>query len=196
MNTTKILTYVFAAVSLGLAYFLFSSIKTKIDSEEKIAFVEARVIEKLQMIREGQIAFQSVQGRYTGNWDTLMSFLDTGSFYITERKENIITLAYGADSVSVQIDTLGTVLVKDSVFTAAKWPNFDMQTLMFIPASDGKKFAMWSDKIEKSGVMVDVVEVRSTHSVNPARNENNESNIKKPLRFGSRTQVTTSGNWE
>lgn len=196
MNTTKILTYVFAVVSLGLAYFLFSSIKTKIDEEEKIASVEARVIEKLQMIREGQIAYQAVKGNYTAKWDELLSFLDTGSFYITERKENIITLAYGADSIVVQIDTLGTVLVKDSIYTAAKWPNFDMQTLMFVPTSEGKKFAMWADKIEKSGVMVDVVEVRSTYSVNPGRNENNESNTKKPLRFGSRTQVTTSGNWE
>ncbi len=196
MNTTKILTYVFAVVSIGLAWFLFTSIKTKIDEEERIATIEARVIEKLQMIREGQIAYQAVNGKYTGSWDSLRSFLDTGSFYITERKETIVTLDYGADSVRVEIDTLGTVLVKDSVYNPIKWPNFDLQNLLTIPASGGKKFDMWADKIEKSGVKVDVVEVRSTFSVNPARNENNESNIKKPLRFGSRTQVTTAGNWE
>ncbi len=196
MNTTKILTYFFAVISIGLAWFLFSSIKTKIDEEEKIASVEARVIEKLQMIREGQIAYQAVYGKYTASWNDLVSFLDTGNFYITERKETIVTLDYGADSVSVAIDTLGTVLVRDSLFNPKKWPNFELKTLMLIPASEGKEFAMWADKIEKSGVMVDVVEVRSTFSINPIRNENNESNIKKPLRFGSRTQVTTTGNWE
>ena len=196
MNTTKILTYVFAAVSLGLAWFLFSSIKTKIDEEDRIATIEARVIEKLQMIREGQIAFQAVTGRYTASSDDLLSFLDTGRFYITERKETIFVLDYGADSIFVDIDTLGTVLVRDSIFTAQKWPNFDLETLMNVPGSDGKKFAMWADQIEKSGVMVDVVEVRNTAPVNPARKESNESNIKKPLRFGSRTQVTTAGNWE
>lgn len=196
MNTTKILTYVFAVVSIALAWFLFSSIKTKIDEEERIATIEARVIEKLQMIRDGQMAFQAVNGKYTSNEKDLLAFLDTGSFYITERKETIHTLAYGADSISVQIDTLGTILVKDSLFTPQKWPNFNLSTLMFIPGSDGKKFAMWADKIEKSGVMVDVVEVRSVAPVNPARKESNDANTKKPLRFGSRTQVTTAGNWE
>jgi len=196
MNTTKILTYVFAAVSLGLAWFLFSSIKTEIDEEDRIATIEARVIEKLQMIREGQIAFQAVTGRYTASSDDLLSFLDTGRFYITERKETIFVLDYGADSIFVDIDTLGTVLVRDSIFTAQKWPNFDLETLMNVPGSDGKKFAMWADQIEKSGVMVDVVEVRNTAPFNPARKESNKSNIKKPLRFGSRIQVTTAGNWE
>ena len=196
MNTTKILTYVFAVVSLGLAWFLFSSIKTKIDQEELIATSEARVIEKLQMIREGQIAYQAVNGKYTAKWDELLSFLDTGSFYITERTEVIIPLDYGADSIRIEIDTLGTVLVRDSLFTAEKWPNFDLQTLKFVPGTNGKEFAMWAEKIDKSGVMVDVVEVRDTAPVNPARKEDNESNIKKPLRFGSRTQVTTAGNWE
>jgi len=196
MNTTKILTYVFAVVSLALAWFLFGSIKTKIDEADLIARVEARIIDNLQMIRDGQIAFQAVNGRYTPSWEELTAFLDTGNFYITERKETIITMDYGADSVYLEIDTLGTVLVRDSLFTAKKWPNFNLETLMLIPGSNGKKFVMWADKIEKSGVMVDVVEVRSVAPVNPARKESNKSNIKKPLRFGSRTQVTTAGNWE
>jgi len=196
MNTTKILTYVFLAVSLGLAYFLFNSIRTKIDEAERIATMESRIIEKLKMIRDAEISFQAVKGNYTNSWSELTSFLDTGSFYITERKETIIPLPYGADSVYIEIDTLGTVPVVDSIFTRSKWPNFDLQTLRHIPGSNGKEFALWADKIEKSGVMVDVVEVRSVAPVNPARKESNEINTRKPLRFGSRTQVTTAGNWE
>ncbi|MEQ9423689.1 MAG: hypothetical protein RJQ09_04670 [Cyclobacteriaceae bacterium] len=196
MNTTKILTYVFFVVALGLGYFLFNSISSKIAEEERIALMEARVIEKLKMIREAQIAFQAVNNRYTNSWDELTSFLDTGSFYITERTEVIIPLSYGADSIYVEIDTLGTILVQDSLFTRDKWPNFDLPTLMFIPGSDGKQFEMWADKIEKSGVMVDVVEVKNIAPVNPIRSEDSDRNDRKPLRFGSKTQVTTSGNWE
>ena len=44
--------------------------------------------------------------------------------------------------------------------------------------------------------MVDVVEVRDVAPVNPNRNEENEAKNRKPLRFGSRTDVTTAGNWE
>lgn len=196
MNTTKILSIVVLVVALGLGYYLFNSIKTDIDTTERIARTEARVIDKLKMIREAQIAFQKVNGRYTGNWNELLAFIDTGSFYITVRHETIIPLDYGADSVHVEIDTIGTVAVQDSIFTPRKYPNFDLATLPIIPGTDGARFEMWADKIEKAGVMVDVVEVRDTKPVNPARKESNEITNRKPLRFGSRTNITTSGNWE
>lgn len=196
MNTTKILSIVVLVVALGLGYYLFHSIKTDIDTTERIARTEARVIEKLKMIREAQIAFQKVNGRYTGNWNELLAFVDTGSFYITVRRETIIPLDYGADSVYVEIDTIGTVAVQDSIFTPRKYPNFDLATLPLIPGTDGARFEMWADKIEKAGVMVDVVEVRDTKPVDPARKESNEITNRKPLRFGSRTNITTSGNWE
>ena len=195
MNTTKILSIVILVIALALGY-LFSSIKTDIDTTERIAKTEARVINKLKMIREAQVAFQKVNGKYSGNWDELLAFVDTGSFYITNKTEIIIPLDYGADSIYVEIDTIGTVLVKDSIFSPSKFPNFDLATLPLIPGTDGKRFDMWADKIDKAGVMVDVVEVRDIAPVDPARKESNEITNRKPLRFGSRTNITTSGNWE
>ncbi len=196
MNTTKILSIVVLVVALGLGYYLFNSIKTDIDTTERISKTEARVINKLKMIREAQVAFQKVNGKYSGDWDELLAFIDTGSFYITNRTEIIIPLDYGADSIYVEIDTIGTVLVRDSIFTPQKFPSFDLATLPLIPGTEGKKFDMWADKIDKSGVMVDVVEVRDIAPVDPARKESNEITNRKPLRFGSRTNITTSGNWE
>ncbi|CAD5280839.1 MULTISPECIES: hypothetical protein [Imperialibacter] len=196
MNTTKILSIVILVIALALGYYLFSSIKTDIDTTERIAKTEARVINKLKMIREAQVAFQKVNGKYSGNWDELLAFVDTGSFYITNKTEIIIPLDYGADSIYVEIDTIGTVLVKDSIFSPSKFPNFDLATLPLIPGTDGKRFDMWADKIDKAGVMVDVVEVRDIAPVDPARKESNEITNRKPLRFGSRTNITTSGNWE
>ena len=58
------------------------------------------------------------------------------------------------------------------------------------------KFEIWASKIEKGGVEVDVVEVRNPKPFDPNRKESNEANINKPLRFGSRTSITTAGNWE
>lgn len=196
MNTTRILSLSLLAVSIFLAYFLFNSVKTDIDNTERIARTEERVINKLKMIREAQLAFQKVNGRYTGKWDELMAFVDTGNFYITVRKEEIISLAYGVDSVVVQIDTIGTILVKDSIFAPTKYPGFELASLPLIPGTEGKQFEMWADKIDKSGVMVDVVEVRDVAPVNPGRKETNEVVNRKPLRFGSRTNITTTGNWE
>lgn len=193
MNLTKILTIVFVVISLGLAYFLVDSIRTDINEEKRIATIEKNIIEKLKMIRDAQVAYQAANGNYTSDWDKLINFIDTGNIYITQRKEHIITLEYGADSVVVNIDTLGTVSVRDSLFSQEKYPNFNLERLPYIPGNDTKKFEIFADEINKSGVNVDVFEVKDPEPVNPAR-------LKKtgrgPLRVGSRTEVTTAGNWE
>lgn len=191
MNVTKILTIVFYLVSIGLAYFLVSGIANDIEQEKVIRSVEAKVINKLMQIREAQQAYRSVNGAFTSDWDKLVNFVDTGVLYITERKETIIQLDYGADSVYVEIDTLGSVQVRDSLFSS----DFQVDRLPYVPDSD-KKFLIWADKINKSGVMVDVIEIIDPDPVDPTRNEENEIKNRKPLRFGSRTDVTTAGNWE
>ncbi len=190
MNVTKILTVVFYLISIGLAYFLISGIAHDIQEEKRITRVEAEVIEKLIMIRDAEISYQASQGQFTSDWNKLISFVDTGKIYLTERKETIIQLDYGADSIVVDIDTLGSVAVKDSLFAS----DFDPQTLPLVPESD-EKFALWADKINKSGVMVDVIEV-DPKPTDPSRSEDSEMRNRKPLRFGSRTEVTTAGNWE
>lgn len=195
MNTTKILTIFFFVVAIGLGYYLFSRIKFAIDEEKRIAMVELKVINKLSLIRDAEIAYLSVHRDYTDNWDTLAYFMQNGIFYITQKTEEIITLAYGADSIIVHIDTLGSVLVYDSMFNEIKYPGLNFNTLQKVPGSTGI-FELFVDEIPKGGVKVDVIEVRDTAPVNPKRKESNEARNHKPLRFGSRTDVTTAGNWE
>ncbi|MBU2916233.1 MULTISPECIES: hypothetical protein [Reichenbachiella] len=196
MEKTKIISVVFLVIALGIAYYLGSSIYTSITETERIENMENRVINKLSMIREAQIAYQTVNGNYTSDWGKLKSFVDSGEFYLISKIEHIITLDYGADSVYVELDTLGTVSVKDSLFSAKKYPKFNLETLSKIPGTKDAEFGMWADEIEKGGVKVDVVEVWDTAPTNPARNEKNEARTRKPLRFGSRTNITTAGNWE
>lgn len=197
MSTTKILTIVFGVIALGLAYYLFYSINSSIEEVERIERLESRIIEQLKMIREAELAYAAVNGQYTSDWDKLINFVDTGKFYITSRKETVIPLEYGADSTYVEIDTLGTVPVKDSIFKESKWPRFNLATLPYVPGVDPPtKFDIWADKIEKSGRKVNAIEVVNPKPVNPNRDPESEYKSKKPLRFGSRTSVTTAGNWE
>ncbi|WP_421869657.1 hypothetical protein [Marinoscillum sp.] len=197
MSKTKIFTIVFGILALFLAWYLYNSINSSIVESERIARMEARIIEQLKMIREAESAYLAVNGQYTSDWDKLTSFVDTGRFYITSKKEFIKTLDYGADSTWFEVDTLGTVPVKDSVFTKAKWPKFNLATLPYVPGVEPPtKFNIWADKIDKSGVKVNAIEVVNPSPINPARDEESEYQTRKPLRFGSRTSVTTSGNWE
>ncbi|MDQ3394011.1 MAG: hypothetical protein M3512_07860 [Bacteroidota bacterium] len=193
MNQTRILSIVFFVIALGLGYYLFDRIKFKIDEEDRITRIENSIIQKLKMIRDAQIAFQAVNRSYTNNWDSLIHFIETGNIYITQRRETIIPLEYGADSVYIQIDTLGSVPVKDSLFNERRYPNFNLQRLPYIPGSD-QKFDLYAGKISRpGGAQVDVFEARDVAPVNPRRKANENE---RALRVGSRTEVTTAGNWE
>ncbi len=194
MNSNRIFTIVFLLVAIGLAYYLVDSIATSINTEKKIASQEDQIINQLKLIRNAQTAFLSVNGQYTSDWDKLINFIDSGRFYLVDKREIVIPLDYGADSIYIELDTLGTVSVKDSIFS--KIPNFDLSRLAHVPVYDDVKFEVRADKITKSGVLVDVIEVWNPKPVDPRRDEESEYNTRKPLRFGSQNTVTVAGNWE
>jgi hypothetical protein len=76
-------------------------------------------------------------------------------------------------------------------------PDTDISQMPYIPFSDPpQKFEIFADRVERNRSIVNVIEVRDIASTNPLRDEENEANNRKPLRFGSRTEVTTAGNWE
>lgn len=197
MSKTKIFSILFGIIAAFLAWYLFDSINSSIQTTQRIEKMEARIIEQLKMIREAELGYVAANGSYTSDWDKLIAFVDTGRFYITEKTETIITRDYGADSTHVEIDTIGTVSVRDSLFSKDKWPRFNLSTLPYVPGIEPPtKFDIWADKIDKAGVKVNAIEVKNPKPVNPARDEESEYNTRKPLRFGSRISVTTSGNWE
>ena len=194
MKNLKLYTYGTLLLAAGLAFFLISRIKYSIDEEARINAAEDKVIEKLKMIRDAQIAFQSVNGKYANEWDSLLNFVENGNIFLIQRREETVLLDYGAEETTLYLDTLGSVTVIDSLFSSI--PNFIASNLIRVPGYENVKFEIWASKIEKGGVEVDVVEVRNPKPFDPNRKESNEANINKPLRFGSRTSITTAGNWE
>lgn len=268
MNLTKILTYVLFGISIFLGYYLYSGVQKTVDDRKMIETRENAVIEKLKMIREAQIVFQEVNGRYTSNWDSLLNFVKNGQVAIVERREEIIQKEYGGEEVIVHVDTLGFTPARERIFKetfnvnaadngvfmgfkikegerAVKnqrgyslkigdkiseppftedgfvssmadiqvgdpvnkgqilmsiWdykfnPDVDLNRIAYKPGSE-TKFEIFVGKVDRGGIMVDVIEVRDPSPDNPFRSEANEAKNRKPLRFGSRTDVSTSGNWE
>lgn len=268
MNLTKILTFVLIGISVYLGYYLYSGVQKTIDDRKMIEKKEAAVIEKLKMIREAEIVFQAVNGRYTSNWDSLLNFVKNGQVAIVERREELIQKEYGGEEVIVHIDTLGFTSARERIFKqtfnvnaadngifmgykvkmgdravknqrgyalkvgdkiseppfiengfisslaplkvgdAVKkgqilmtiWdykfnPDVDLERIAYKPGTD-TKFDIFVGKVDRGGIMVDVIEVKDPSPDSPFRSEANEAKNRKPLRFGSRTDVTTSGNWE
>ena len=194
MNKLKIYTYLTLVLAIGLGIFLVSRIKYSIDEEARISKAENLIIDNLKIIRDAQITFQSVKGSYTSDWDSLINFVENGKIFIVQRREETVLLDYGAEETTLYLDTLGSISVIDSVFSQHK--SFNPSSMKFVPGYENVSFEMWAGQIEKGGVSVNVVEVRNPKPVDPDRKESNEANINKPLRFGSRTSITTAGNWE
>ena len=193
MNKLKIYTYSTLLLAFALAFYLISSIKFSIDEEERINKAESLIIDKLKIIRDAQITYQSVNGSYTSDWDSLINFVENGEIFIIQRREETVLLDYGAEETTLYLDTLGSISVVDSIFS--NLISFNPQKMKYVPGYDNVEFEMWAGQIEKGGVSV-TVEVRNPKPIDPDRKESNEANINKPLRFGSRTSITTAGNWE
>lgn len=73
----------------------------------------------------------------------------------------------------------------------------DIKTLSKVPGSE-KDFEIYTGKIDRNGVMVNVIHVIDPAPMNPNRNANNDpaNRNRLPLQFGSKTDVSTVGNWE
>ena len=193
MSLTKVLTIVFLLIAVGIAYYLFDRIKFSIDEEERIARIESLVIDKLKFIRDAEVLYKEANGQYTSDWNKLISFLDTGSLYIVQRREETTLLDYGAEETVIHVDTLGSIPVRDTLYHDPAYEKFQIQNIAQIPVSN-KQFELFADKITRNNVEVDVFEVVDTAPVNPERR--GDESIRGPLRVGSRTEVTTGGNWE
>ena len=193
MNLTKILSIVFLVIALVLGYFLYDSVDSVMEEEKRIARTEARIIEKLQMLREAQIAYHGSNGEYAGSWEALRNFIEDGEIFIVQRTETTKLLEYGEEEVTVTLDTLGSVPVMDSLFNESKYPDFNLEALAVVPGSGGQQFEFFADKIERSGRQIGVFEIRDPAPINPDRRRNNNE---KALKVGSRTDASTSGNWE
>ena len=75
-------------------------------------------------------------------------------------------------------------------------PGINVRAMGEIPGNPGKMFDIFVGRVDKGGLKVDVIEVRDPNPINPIRKESNEQKARKPLRFGSRLDVSTAGNWE
>jgi len=194
MNLTKVLSLVFFAVAAFLGYLLWKGVDDVVEEEKRIALLEAVTIEKLEMLRDAQLAYQASNGKYASTWDSLRMFIEDGTIWMVQRTETTKLLDYGAEEINVSYDTLGSVGVMDSLFNERKYPDFNIELLPVVPGSGGKQFEFFADKVEKTGgYLVNVFEIRDPSPINPDRRLNNNE---KALKVGSRTDASTEGNWK
>ncbi len=195
-----ILKIVLAIAVIILGFLLYSSIMKPIRFQEELTKRNAQIANRIKDIRTAQTFYKQFNNAYTSSFDTLFDFLETGRIPIIKMIADPTDTTF-TRSIS---DTLGYVSIQDSLFS--KRPNFKMQDMSIIPFTDGRKFEMQTDKIDKGGVMVPVMEILVPYeyylSDLPKQEvvnlEATQISINRypGLRMGSLVEATTDGNWE
>ncbi|MDC6389949.1 hypothetical protein PP182_14730 [Maribacter sp. PR1] len=193
---------------IGLGYMIYNSITGPIKFNEAKVERFGKVVAKLKDIRNAQEAYKTVNGKYAKDFPSLIKFIDTGNYVITQQRDSSFLEydeTYQIDMLQEVkiIDTLGTVSVKDSLFKS----DTRYKDLATVPtAPNGEKFTMDADVIDKSGYRAPVFEAKVDKSVvlydqpkDLLARENAQVSVEEvngtEIRVGSLTEVSTSGNW-
>ena len=167
-----------------------------------------KVIDKLKDIRNAQIAYKSVNGIYSDNFEGLIKFIDTAQYTLIQKRDSSFleydrTFRIDMLREIVVIDTLGFASVKDSLFgNSDRYKNMSKVPIEGVD----EIFKIKSDVIDKNGYNVPVFEVRVSKDV--VLFDQNKDLLKQEkglmsvdgvngpdIVLGSLTEVSTNGNW-
>jgi len=199
-------------VIAALGYMTFMSVYQEIEFNDIKKARYAASIEKLIDIRDSQLAFNEVNGKYTNNYDSLIKFIETEKFTITQRRDTSVidkelTKRYGGVETtkdSIIIDTLGFVPIKDSLFKtstrykkmmnvpfAKEGTTFKLDA-GFITDSNDNKLAVFEASVKKKEILADQPKdlILKENQVISVEGVNGNT-----LRVGSMQEVKTIGNW-
>ncbi|MBC34728.1 MAG: hypothetical protein CL663_01605 [Bacteroidetes bacterium] len=194
------LKIVLSLIILFLGYKVTMSIMEPVQFQNEKESREKVVIELLKEIRDVQIAYKSINNRYTSSFDTLIDFVKNGEIPVV----NIIPDPTDTTFTKTINDTIAYINVADSLFK--NHVNFNADAIRYIPFSNGVEFTIDADVIERSKVKINVFEVSALYKdflvgldeqlIRNLLKKREELEKFEGLRVGSMTEASTDGNWE
>ena len=197
-------------ISLFLGYKIYNSVYAPVKfNEEKVKRYQ-KVVDRLKDIRISELAHREITGDYTGSFDSLVNFIDTAKFVITQQRDSSFKYFdqnYGIEKTkdTVLIDTLGFASVKDSLFKDDN--RYKDMMWVPIPGKEKKvKFELKHGYLTRSNVKipvfmarVDKAEVLYDQNKDLLKQEKNIKSTKEIngpyIQVGSLEEVDDSGNW-
>jgi len=198
-------------VIIFLGYQLYSSISGpyQFNKEKEVRY--QKVINNLKDIRDAELAHQEIVGGFTGSFDSLVRFIDTAQFAITQRRDSVYAdveknKAYGIDEgyfiTESLIDTLSFTPVKDSLYGSDRY-----KKMMNVPVKGvDAKFELKSGSLMKNGSKYSVFEASvpkevvlsgmDKELVYQEKQANNVDGVRgAKVQVGSLNEINTNGNW-
>jgi len=193
-----------------LGYQLYNSVIGPVKFNEKKEMRYAKVIKKLKDIKAAELAYNEINGKFTKSYDSLIRFIDTAQFAITERRDSSYAdvernKAFGIDEGyflnAIIVDTLDFTPVKDSLYGGTD----RYKTMMNVPDTDAK-FELDAGNIIKNDVSYSVFEAKVSKDVVLQGMDKDLISQEKQtvsvdgvngthIKVGSMDKVDTGGNW-
>lgn len=158
MNTVVRILLIAAIIVLG--YLLLDSIMNPIRFNKEKDKREEAIKERLIDIRTAEVAFKSKYGRFTGSFDTLINFVKTDSFPLIYKEGSVTDEMIEEWGRSAEREALSRgLIVRDTSYTSVMDsifnPGFPVDSIRYVPYTNGKEFKLEADIVE-TGSRVDV----------------------------------------
>lgn len=158
----KLLTYlIFPAVIVILAYLIFESIMTPVRFEKELDRREAVAIQRLKDIRDLEVMFKAVNGRYTADIDSLIDMYNNGQMTVV-RQIGSMDDSLAVAQKRVFRDSV-KIAIKDTLFHSRS--NFVIDSLKYIPFSGKEPVQIEAVVRVVSGVNVPLFEASMPYNL-------------------------------
>ena len=209
----RVIQILFVLIIIVLGYLIVESIMEPIRFNQEVETRERATIDRLIDIRDAQKAYKDVYKKYTGSFDTLIAFVDTGSFTVVKAIGDIPEDwldELGFDKAREKALSEGVISrentfvpVLDSLFNQG----FATDSLRYVPFTEGITFTMASGSLlTSSNLTVQVVETYCMYDdllngmdrqlVVNYKDERMKIVGFEGVKFGSMEEGTLTGNWE
>lgn len=207
LKMKTVITIALWLISIFFAYQIYNSVMEPIKFDRVKKERYTAVINKLKDIRDAQVAYRKVTGKFANDFPSLIRFIDTAQFTITQQRDSSYMEYDKVYRIDMErqvriIDTLGFVSIKDSLFGNDSYKN--LATVPF--GQNNEKFEMAASTIDANGFTAPVFEVKVDKSVilydqpkDLLANEKSAISVEEvngpEIIVGSLTEVSTSANW-
>jgi hypothetical protein len=207
-----VLQVLLLVAAVALAYLIYDTIQRPIAFEKDRTERYSETIERLKDIRRAQLAYREVYGRFTGSWDTLITFVKYDSLRLVRRIGTLTDSMVEKGITERRAMELGLIVrdtIRESVLLNLFGPNYNPEKLRVVPVPDTVAyFHLGATQIlTGSGIAVPVFEARVHNNVllrgldrQLVINLNDQRRVQNRypgLKVGSLTETNNNaGNWE
>ena len=200
-----IASLILLALTVFLVYKIYYGIMQPINFNKNKVTKYAKVVNKLKIIRDAEVKYFEVTGKYTKDKAGLIKFIDTAKLALTETKTIVIQENRGGgivvDVEKRRTDTIGYEPV------LKYFKGKDYKEMFKVPGTEGKEFEVEIGTVEKVPGLVVPTFLVKTQKIDILKGMD-ESLVKQELEaiatdqikgefvsVGSLEEVSTGGNW-